>query len=529
MSIIIQNLSYEHPARELLFESITFSVNQGAKAALIGRNGMGKSTLLKIIAEIIKPSKGKVIRSESLYYVPQHFGQYNELTVAQALGVSQKLYALQAILNGETSDEHFTVLNDDWEIEERVLSALRKWQLPHISPEKKMANLSGGEKTKVFLAGISICQPEIILLDEPTNHLDGESRQQLYDFIEKSTATILMVSHDRTLLSLSEVTYELTKYGITTYGGNYELYKHCRDIQREALQGKMEEKEKTLRKSKMVAQKAAERKQKTDASNKKRNKDSGIPKIVLNQLQSYAENSSSKLKEAHTKKMESLSSELKDLQQQSPDSRILKLKLENANLHEGKMMAEAENLNYSFGNNPLWKSPLNFRISSGDRIVIKGANGSGKTTLLKLIIGELTPTIGTIQRNNFSYLYIDQEYEGIDNELSVIEQVERFNNLHLQEHELKTNLFRFLFSPESWEKSCAHLSGGEKIRLLFCCLTVSNSVPDMIILDEPTNNLDIESLEVISSTLNHYEGTLLVISHDLYFLNEIGVEEEIKI
>jgi len=185
----------------------------------------------------------------------------------------------------------------------------------------------------------------------------------------------------------------------------------------------------------------------------------------------------------------------------------------------------AKDINFSYNNNDaLWKESLSFQLKSGDRLCIKGVNGSGKTTLLKLITGEIVPTQGSLSRIDFKYVYLNQEYSIIKNDKSVLEQAETFNSRNLPEHEIKTILNRYLFPATVWDKSCRKLSGGEKMRLAFCCLMISDNTPDMFILDEPTNNLDIQSIEIITATIKNYTGTVVVVSHDKYFVNEIGIE-----
>lgn len=197
MSITIQNVTYRHANNETLFQDINLSINKGDKVALTGNNGSGKSTLLQIVSGNLKASAGTVICENTSYFIPQHFRQYDQMSIAEAIGIKQQLDALGAIIKGDVSPDNFTILNDNWEIEDKALSALAYWGLDTFSLNQKMESLSGGEKTKVFLSGIIIHSPHIILMDEPTNHLDSKSRQKLYDFISKSKATIFIVSHDR--------------------------------------------------------------------------------------------------------------------------------------------------------------------------------------------------------------------------------------------------------------------------------------------------------------------------------------------
>ncbi|MDL2312527.1 ATP-binding cassette domain-containing protein [Bacteroidales bacterium OttesenSCG-928-B11] len=525
MSIIIKNVSYIHPDREFLFENISFTVNSGEKSALIGKNGCGKSTLLRCIAGDFTPAGGEIILQNDAYYIPQHLKQYDHLTIAQALRIDLKLNALSAILQGDTDEKHFTDLADDWTIEERATTAMAAWELEHLSLEQSMEMLSGGEKTKVFLAGIAIHQPEIILMDEPSNHLDARSREKLYALIESSKAAILLVSHDRKLLNKFEFILEMESDKITSYGGNYDFYKEQKGLAIHALQQQVEEQEKSLRKAKKQAAQVAERKQKQDARGKKSGLKQGLPKIVINQLQSNAGASTAKLKNIHAEKNAKIKGELDHLRQQLQQHRSLITDLQSGELHTGKVIISAQAVNHRYTDHWLWENPLDIEIVSGERIAIHGDNGSGKSTLLKLLLGELQPTTGIIRRADFTYIYIDQEYSFLDLDKTVYEQAEKYNHQKLTEQELKVKLCRFLFPVDSWNKSCHLLSGGEKMRLLFCCLTIGNAMPDMMVLDEPTNNLDIESMDIITDNLKNYTGTVLVISHDQYFVEEINAHD----
>ena len=539
MSISIQQISYIHPDKEVLFSDLNFAISKGQKLGLVGNNGCGKSTLLQIIAGQLSPSSGVIVRPDDLYYIPQHFGQYDSLTIAQALQIERKQQALHAILAGDVSNENFTILNDDWNIEERSIAALDLWGLGQFTLSYPMNLLSGGEKTRVFLAGMDIHHPSVILMDEPTNHLDSSGRQRLYDWIEKYRSTLLVVSHDRTLLNLLPEICELEKHQINYYGGNYEFYKEQKTLMQEALQQRIEEKEKALRIARKMARETAERRDKQNVRGEKSNIKKGVPRIVLNALQGKSEKSTSKLTGVHQEKAEKLTNERNQLRGSLSPTAALKTDFNSSSLHTGKILVTAKEINFSYHSNSinndiqensiskqqLWQAPVSFQLKSGDRLRIEGANGSGKTTLLKLITGQLQPQEGTLTRTDFSYVYLNQEYSIIDDRNSILEQAYAFNSRNLPEHEIKIILNRYLFPASEWDKSCRKLSGGEKMRLAFCCLMISNNTPDMFILDEPTNNLDIQSIEIITATIKNYAGTVIAISHDNYFIQEIGVEQ----
>ncbi len=541
MSIALQNVAYVHADKEILFQNLSLTVNRGQKAALVGNNGSGKSTLLQIIARRFQPSTGSIVTPDDLYYVPQHFGQYDDLTLAEALHIDQKIHALHAILAGDVANEHFTILNDDWNIEERAQAALDAWGLHEFALTQPMRPLSGGEKTRVFLAGMEIHEPSTILLDEPTNHLDTAGRNRLYDFVRRTSATLLVVSHDRTLLNLLPLTCELTHNEIVSYGGNYEFYKEQKGIRLNALQQQLEEKEKELRLARKTARETAERREKQNVRGEKQNLKKGVPRIAMGGLKDMAEKSSAKLSGIHAEKMDKLSGEASQLRTTLSRSAGLKTDFSASGLHVGKILVTGEGINFGYNipssessdkpdtSTPLFSNPLDFQIRSGDRLRIEGANGSGKTTLLRLITGELLPTEGTLTRAEFTYVFLDQEYSLVRNDRTVLQQAEAFNSRHLPEHEVKTILNRYIFPATVWGKPCSKLSGGEKMRLAFCCLMIGNNTPDMFVLDEPTNNLDIQSTEIVTATIREFEGTVLVISHDQYFMDEIGIEGSIAL
>jgi len=527
--LILQNISYLHTNRDLLFDKITFTANKHEKIALIGNNGVGKSTLLKIISAELQPFEGLVKADAKPYYVPQIFGQFNHLTIAEALQIKDKLNALKEILDGNVTEENLEILNDDWTIEDRCKEALQYWQLEDLDLQQKLETLSGGQKTKIFLAGITIHEPELILLDEPSNHLDLTARNLLYNFIQNTSATLLIVSHDRKLLNLLNTVYELTKHGITVYGGNYDFYADQKQIENEALNHDINSKEKALRKAREKERETLEREQKLDARGKKKQEKAGVSRIMMNTLRNNAENSTSKAKNVHAEKIGGISQELQELRSGLPEIDKMKFGFDNAKLHKGKVLFTATDINYSYHNELLWKENLSFQILSGDRIALKGQNGSGKTTLIKIITGKLKPQKGDVFKAESKIVYIDQDYSLINNQLTIYEQAEKFNTSGLQEHDIRMRLNRFLFSQNDLEKSCSSLSGGEKMRLMLCCLTISNQSPDMIILDEPTNNLDIQNIEILTAAINEYQGTLIVVSHDEYFLEQIDIQKIINL
>lgn len=525
----LHSITYQHPNRDRLFSSLNFNVNPQEKIALIGNNGLGKSTLLKIMAGKLLPATGSVKAESKPYYIPQLLEEYNDWSIAEVLQLEGKLKAMQEILAGQMTEENLSVLNDDWDFESRCQQSFAYWKLEGLDLHQKMKTLSGGQKSKVFLAGIRIHQPEIILMDEPSNHLDRQSRMLLYEEIRQSRKTLVIVSHDRELLNLLQVVVLLQSDGISRYGGNYEFYTAQRAIEMEAFDQTLKSKEKAFRKAKEVERSALERQQKLDSRGKRKQENAGIPTIMMNTLRNNAEKSTSRLKGVHAEKLDAISQELSLLRKDLPQTDRMKMNLDSSVLPTGKILMTAKDLNFGYNGQLLWGENLNFQLRSGDRLAIQGENGSGKSTLVRLILGALKPLYGSIERTAFSAVYVDQEYSIIDPKLSVYEQAQQFNSGALQEHEIKLRLNRFLFAKEQWDKPCSALSGGEQMRLILCGLTIGNQSPDLIVLDEPTNNLDMQNIEILTEAIQEYKGTLLVISHDKYFLDQVDVIQEINL
>ncbi len=528
MSIIISDLSFNYPGQHLLFGNVSFSVEKQEKISIVGINGIGKSTLLKLMAGILPPSDGNIISDSTPYYIPQHTGLL-EKTVAGVLGVADKLSALRSIESGSLLQSDYDILSDDWEIESRCDAALAFWGLQHAGLSTSADDLSGGEKTKLFLAGLTIHSPDLILLDEPTNHLDQTGRDLLYRYIRQSKASIVVVSHDITLLDQLDTTYELQERGIRLYGGNYSFYQEQKAAEVNALSESIHEQEKAIRLAKKQAQEVKQRQEKRTASQGAKNK-MQVPRIMRNTLRDSSENTASKLKEKHTGIIAEGQDKLSGLRKQMEQLKELKIDFDNTSLHSGKLLIEAHAINYAYRQDvPLWRDPIDFKLYSNDRIHLKGNNGTGKTSLVKILAGILEPSLGEIKRSVFNWIYLDQDYTHVNTEDTVVGLADKYNLNELAEHEVKLRLNRFLFPADTWNKRCKDLSGGEKMRLYLCCLMISNQTPDLIILDEPTNNLDISSLQILTQTIKNYKGSLLVISHDRYFVDEIGITGELEV
>jgi len=517
-------LGYTFPDGHTLFKNINFNLT-GGKTGIVGSNGCGKTTLLKIISGELKPGEGSILTNGVFTVLEQDQSGYTALTVAEVLGVDQKLAALRTISAGKGREIDFTLLGDDWNIEERILSVTRRAGLERIPLDRLFGQLSGGEAARLLFVKCLLHNPDFILLDEPTNHLDGIGRTLFYDTVANFRKGLLVVSHDRQLLRLMDAIIEITPVAAKTYGGNYDLYNNQKTTERGALERQILTAELDLKKGQQIAAAAAASRKKINARAKKNNANVGIPKILLNKRRGKGEKTLARITAVHEKKLNRMQNHVAELKENLPANNRIKIDLNAEPEYKGRILIKAEDVNFGYNETLLWRQNIYYTLYAQERISLAGNNGSGKTTLINLLTRKLQPVCGRITCNNIRIGIIDQKYELIAPDLTVLENIRQRAHTDINEHELRIRLGRFLFYKDEIFKQTRDLSGGEKCRLSLACLLSVSNEPDLIILDEPTNNLDLAGIEQVQSALQRYSGALLVISHDQIFLENIGIDK----
>ncbi|MTG98863.1 ATP-binding cassette domain-containing protein [Myroides sp. BIT-d1] len=531
MVLSISNLSYSHSDYSPLFSDLNFVLNRADKISLIGDNGTGKSTLLKLISSEIAPQQGTIELTCSLFYLKQNKIDLHHQTIAEALGIDVKLNALKAILSGSSSAEHYDLLDDDWGIEERVEQALNYWDLAEVDLTSSLATLSGGQQTKVQFARMMLSQAELLLLDEPTNHIDIATKLKLYNYIENFKGAIIIVSHDRALLNQVHLTYELVNGTLERYGGNFSFFKQQKELKLAAMNRQVEQTQKELKEVAREKQKQVEKQTKEKAKNKRNEKSAGLPKIVINAFKNKAENSAAKSLDVQQRRADQIKGNLSELQSQLHKESLFDIRFPQSRISKGKLLWRACDLQFTYDQTNVFLEPLSFDIVAGERTKIVGDNGSGKSTLFKLLVRELFPSSGELEHSQSQpvVVYLDQHYGLLTSELTLQEQIAFYNKLNKPSVEVNNLLFQYGLHLELWQRKVALLSGGEKLKLALCCLTLAYENIDVLLLDEPTNNLDIKSTESLTAALNQFNGTILVISHDTVFLQDMHTDKEINL
>ncbi len=492
-------LAFGGPA---LLDGANFSLERGERVCLIGRNGEGKSTLLKLIEGTLLPDAGEVSLQNGITIsmlaqdVPMDSGKVADI-VADGAGEAASVLrayheASDACVLGDMDAcermgdlQHKMDQLDGWSLETKVNSILSKMGL---DPDADLADLSGGRKRRVLLARALLTQPDVLLLDEPTNHLDVESIEWLEKFLlDQNNLTLLFISHDRSFVdSIATRIVELDRGTLRSFEGNYSRYLELKAQQMEA-----EEKQNALFDKRLAEEEVWIRQ--------------GI--------------------KARRTRNEGRVRALKELREESKARRSQQGKVSMATQEanrSGKLVFDIENLSVSFGNNAPIIKDFSALVLRGDRIGLVGDNGVGKTTLIKAILGELEHTGSVKTGTQLEVAYFDQLRNALDLEKSVKDNVSEgsdFVDVNGGRRHIYSYLQDFLFSPERARTPVKALSGGERNRILLAKLLLKPS--NLIVMDEPTNDLDMVTLELLEEMLGGYKGTLLLISHDRAFMDNV--------
>jgi ABC transport system ATP-binding/permease protein len=487
----------------LLFEKVNLTIDPGERVCLLGRNGTGKTTLLRLIDGSAEPDRGEIARQQGLVsaMLPQEVPQGLKDTVfdevARGLGPRAQLLAeyhsLAHRLAVEGGDElrtrldriqHALEIDGGWSMHLEVEAIITRMAL---EPDADVTTLSAGMKRRVLLAKALVRNPDILLLDEPTNHLDIDAIAWLEEFLLRYAGTILFVTHDRAFLRrLATRIIELDRGRLTSWSCNYETYLKRKDAALDAENQQRDEFDKKLAKEEVWIRTGIKA---------RRTRNEGRVRAL------------EKLREIRRARRDQIGE--------------VRIEIQEAE-RSGRLVIDVKNIAFSYGRHSI-VNDLSTMIMRGDRVGLIGPNGSGKTTLLRLLLGELQPQAGTIRHGtNLDVAYFDQLHATLDNALSVRDNVSGGADsvvINGKKKHIIGYLDDFLFTPEQAAGPVTRLSGGERNRLLLARLFTKPS--NVLVMDEPTNDLDLETLEILESLLDEYPGTLLLVSHDREFLNNV--------
>ncbi|MFD7556263.1 MULTISPECIES: ABC-F family ATP-binding cassette domain-containing protein [unclassified Streptomyces] len=509
-------LSFDWPDGSPVFEDFSLAVGPG-RTGLIGLNGCGKSTLLKLIAGELAPGEGELAIAGTVGYLPQNLTLDTALRVDEALGIHTARAALHAIEAGEATEANFTAVGDDWDVEERAIAMLDQLGLARIGLDRTVGELSGGECVLLRLAALLLARPDVLLLDEPTNNLDLRARRRLYAAVESWTGVMVLVSHDRELLERVDQIADLRDGEVRWYGGNFTDYEEMLAAEQESAERMVRVAEADVQRQKRELADAQVKLSRRKRYGQKMYENKREPKIVMGARKRAAQESAGKHRIMHTEKLAQAKERLDQAVEAVRDDDEIRIKLPATQVPPGRRVLTLGDVRLAHGAAVRGE----WELRGPERIALVGRNGSGKTTLLRTIAGQLDPVSGEVV-GHVTTRFLPQRLDVLDESRSVVENVARFapqatNNV------IRARLAHFLFRGARADRPAGTLSGGERFRAALAALLLAEPAPQLLMLDEPTNNLDLSSVRQLTDALESYEGALLVASHDVPFLESIGI------
>ncbi|WP_436774264.1 ABC-F family ATP-binding cassette domain-containing protein [Yinghuangia sp. YIM S09857] len=524
-AIVCSDLSFAWTDGTPVFDGLDLAIGTG-HTGLVGANGAGKSTLLKLIAGVLPPARGSVTAVGEVGYLPQHLPLDAGRRVDDVLGIAETRRALLAIESGDVDERHFETVGDDWDVEERARAELDRLGLPHVDLDRTVGTLSGGESVLLGLAAQLLRRPEVLLLDEPTNNLDRSARERLYAAVGAYAGVLVVVSHDRVLLDLVDQIVELRTGTARTYGGNLSDYLELLEVERESAERTVRAAETDLRKQKKELADAQVRLARRMRTGRKAQVEKRVPKIVANGRKQAAQVTAGKYKGMHEGRLEDARARVSEAKDAVRDDKEIRIALPETEVPAGRTVLTLEGLNTAqelYG-----PDGVDLVVRGPERIALVGDNGAGKSTLLHMITGAVEPSRGEVRIGVDGVRHLPQRLDILDDDASVLENVRCFAP-DTPDSELRNRLARFLFTGNRPEQPVGTLSGGERFRAVLAALLSAQPPPHLLILDEPTNNLDLSSVRRLEQALAAYQGALIVVSHDEPFLDSIGITRRLRV
>ncbi len=521
-AVTLDRVTYIWPDGTVALDEVSGTFGTG-RTGLIGRNGAGKSTLLTLIAGERVPASGQLSVTGGVDRLPQQLTLDVDRPVADLLGVGTALRAVRAIEAGDVDPSHFDAVGDDWDVEARAIAALAEAGLPEGALDRRVGSLSGGEAVLVALVGVRLRRAPIALLDEPTNNLDGDARERVYELVRTWRGALVVVSHDTALLDLMDETAELYDGGLSVFGGPYSSWREHRDIEQAAARQAEAAARQLVRREKRDRMDAELKIAQRSAMGLRAQREKRVPGIVAGGRKRAAQVSAGKLRTEASAKLAAARAELDAAGRRVRDDDSVRIDLPDPGVGSGRRLATLGDGEHAW------------TMQGPERVALVGPNGAGKTTLLERLVassrepgdapdGAAAPSPGgapgtTAIAHTDRVGYLSQRIDGLDDGASVLENL---RTPGVGDVELRNRLARFLLRGDTVVRPVSALSGGERFRAALARLLLAEPPPQLLVLDEPTNNLDLDTVDQLVEALAAYRGGVLVVSHDEGFLGRLA-------
>lgn len=518
-SFILHQVTCQFATGDTLFGPLNLAL-EPSLCALVGRNGSGKTRLLRLLAGLDLPTSGHIERRGSHVYVAQQHDISAQTTLAELLGYDDIFAARRRIDSGDYQPDDLERLDGYWDLAERLTAAFLTANLPPFDPENLASSLSGGERVRALLCGAFTANADYLLLDEPTNHLDRQGREWFYAQLARCGCGVMVATHDRELLAQVPRILELSGTGLRVYGGNYDDYERQRDAEQQAARAALDHAATERKRTRARMHKEHDASQRRSAQTLRTVDSMNIASFERIKYKMAAKERPGTWRKQHHEQTDALNTAVKQARERVEEENPVMFILPGSRIAEGKQAIVLQELILPYVNMP----PVNWRMDGPMRVALRGPNGCGKSTLLKIILGELEPVSGTC-RVSVQSAYLDQHLSQLDLTQSVMTHL----NLHdtpLEEGVLRSRLAQLQLGADKVSLPLRELSGGERLKAALACVLWREEATQLLLLDEPTNHLDLASVQAIEAALAGFPGALLVVSHDQAFLNGLQLTHE---
>lgn len=514
------HLSFSWPDGTSVFADLSF-VFGPSRIGLVAPNGAGKTTLLRLLAGELAMQAGTIDITGRVGYLRQYWNSAAYATVAELLGVTDALNAVDAVLAGTADATQLERADGHWNLRERVASQLAAFGLHDVCLQREISTFSGGEAMALAVAAQLLRAPDVLLLDEPTNHLDRKARQRLRTVLESFRGCLLVASHDRGLLEGMQEIAELQPRRLRMVGGGYSAYRSVAEREKSAAEQQVQHLRKELRREKHEMHQARERADRRASDAARKAPAAGLPRIVAGTLAGRAEVSAGRAAGVHAERVDKMLNALQSAEQDAASSAVPRFSLPATRVGATQHVLTVENVQALAQDGPLWGTRgITLTIRGPERIALVGDNGVGKTALLRILAREMSPSGGELRIGATRATYLSQRLDQLAPAKSLAENFEdKAARLSLQER--ADLMARLGFRGDRMKLPVAALSGGERLRATLACVLHADESPQLLLLDEPTNNLDLEVVLQLEQLLQNYEGAMVLVSHDTDFVESI--------
>ncbi|ALD91669.1 ABC transporter ATP-binding protein [Cupriavidus gilardii CR3] len=522
--LALESVSYALPDGRTLFSQLSETFDD-RPTGLVGRNGVGKSVLARLLAGQLEPTGGRCVRSGSVYYLAQQVSPSADATVASLAGVQHTLEALLRIEAGSSAPEDFDAVGERWDIRQRLRHELERHGLGHLDATTPAGSLSGGEGMRVALLGAMLSDADFLILDEPSNHLDRPNRQALIEQLRLWPRGLLIVSHDRQLLEAMERIVELSSLGLHSYGGNYSFYAETKAQERLNAAQQLERRKLDRQREELALREQRERQQRRQARGDRRGKEANQAKILLGRQKERSESSAGKWRQQQADTLQQLTERIREAAQELESEAAISLHSLPVLQAAQRRVAELDAVELPFVSEAARR--ISLVLTGQQRVGVVGPNRCGKSTLLKVIAGHLAPLAGTFRVTPES-AYLDQRLANLHPEQSVLQQLMAVNR-RASEGDLRMRLAHLGLDAQRIAAPTESLSGGERLKAALVCLLYADAPPQLLLLDEPSNHLDLPWIQALEAMLRSYRGVLLVVSHDDAFMDNLALTDRLAV